>query len=255
MKPAAPCPARPAPGEARPGSGRHGRGRLGFVLLSSEETAGDDLRALIPADIGVFCTRTHLADPVTVRNLTAVGQDLARAAALLPPALDAIAYVCTSGSAVLGEEAVVRALQAGQPGTRAISLFACAVAAMRALAIRRPALATPYLDEVNRAEAAALAAAGFRVPAVRGLGIESGRDMCLVEPAAIVEMALAADRPEADGIFVSCSALRSVEAIEEIERRAGKPAVTSNQALVWRMLRLTGIEDRIEGCGRLLREL
>ena len=110
------------------------------------------------------------------------------------------------------------------------------------------------LEMVRVTEAAALAAAGLQVPAIRGLGIASGRDMCLVEPAAIVEMALAADRPEADGIFVSCSALRSVEAIEEIERRAGKPAVASNQALVWRMLRLTGIEDRIEGCGRLLRE-
>lgn len=246
--------ARPAP-SPRLGGGRHGRGRLGFVLLNSEETAGDDVRALVPDDVGVFCTRTRLADPVTVENLAAVGRDLAQAAALLPEALDAVAYVCTSGSAVLGEEAVARALRQGQPGTRALSLFACALVAMRALAIRRPVLATPYLDEVNRAEAEALAAEGFAVQGIRGLGIASGREMCLVEPDAIVELALAADRPQADGIFVSCSALRSVEVIGEIERRTGKPAVASNQALVWRMLRAIGVEDRIAGCGRLLREL
>ena len=246
--------ARPAP-SPRPVGGRHGRGRLGFVLLNSEETAGDDVRALVPDDVGVFCTRTRLADPVTVENLAAVGHDLARAAALLPEALDAVAYVCTSGSAVLGEEAVARALRRGQPGTRALSLFACALAAMRALAIHRPALATPYLDEVNRAEAEALAAEGVAVQSIRGLGIAGGREMCLVEPDAIVELALAADRPQADGIFVSCSALRSVEALDEIERRTGKPAVASNQALVWRMLRLIGVEDRLSGCGRLLREL
>ena len=248
------APARPSP-SPRLGGGRHPRGRLGFVLLGSEETAGDDLRALVPGDVGVFCTRTRLADPVTVENLAAVGYDLARAAALLPAALDAVAYVCTSGSAVLGEEAVAQALRQGQPGARAVSLFACAVAAMRALAIRRPALATPYLDEVNRAEARALAEEGFELQGVHGLGIGTGREMCLVEPDAILEMALAADRPQADGIFVSCSALRSVEAIKEIERRTGKPAVASNQALVWRMLRSIGVEDRIAGCGRLLREL
>jgi maleate isomerase len=46
--------------------------------------------------------------------------------------------------------------------------------------------------------------------------------------------------------------LRAAEAAERLERRLGKPVVTSNQALCWHLTRLTGIEARIAGYGALL---
>ncbi|HEY5598653.1 MAG TPA: hypothetical protein VIK47_07610, partial [Kiloniellales bacterium] len=48
-----------------------------------------------------------------------------------------------------------------------------------------------------------------------------------------------------------CTALRAAEVAGEIERRIGKPVVTSNQAGVWLTLRRAGIERPIEGHGRL----
>ena len=78
--------------------------------------------------------------------------------------------------------------------------------------------------------------------------------MVRVTPAFLAEMAGGLDRPDADAIFISCGALRSIEIIDELEARTGKPVVTSNQALAWHALRLAGIADRIEGHGRLLRE-
>ncbi|HXG53166.1 MAG TPA: hypothetical protein VNN77_17350 [candidate division Zixibacteria bacterium] len=36
--------------------------------------------------------------------------------------------------------------------------------------------------------------------------------------------------------------------------RRGLPVITSNQAGLWQALRLVGIEDRLPGPGRLLRE-
>jgi maleate isomerase len=42
--------------------------------------------------------------------------------------------------------------------------------------------------------------------------------------------------------------------IAEIEAKAGKPAICSNQAMIWDCLRLAGIDDRFEGYGRLLSE-
>jgi maleate cis-trans isomerase len=44
----------------------------------------------------------------------------------------------------------------------------------------------------------------------------------------------------------------SLDVIAEIETRAGKPAICSNQAMIWDCLRLAGIDDRFEGYGRLL---
>ena len=40
--------------------------------------------------------------------------------------------------------------------------------------------------------------------------------------------------------------------ISEIETLGGKPAVCSNQVMAWRMLRMAGIEDKVEDFGSLL---
>ena len=67
-------------------------------------------------------------------------------------------------------------------------------------------------------------------------------------------MGVPGDRPEAEAIFISCGALRTLDIIDELEEEVGKPVVTSNQAMLWDTLRLAGIEDRLEGYGRLFRE-
>lgn len=245
--------ARPCPSPGNGGEGRHARGRLGFILLNTEETADDDIRAMVPRDVGVFITRVRLADPVTVENLTAVAGDLGDAARLLPENLDAIAYVCTSGSIAAGEAAVERAIRSAQPETGALALVTCVVDALRHLGITRVAVGTPYLDDVNRMEAAFLEDRGFDVRSMRGLGIARGRDMTRVEPRDIVRLALDVCTSDCDGIFLSCTALRAVEVVDTIEERTGRPVVTSNQALVWRMLRQIGVHDSMAGPGRLFR--
>ncbi len=236
------------------GEGRHARGRLGFILLNTEETADDDIRAMVPPDVGVFVTRVRLADPVTVQNLAAVAGDLGDAARLLPENLDAIAYVCTSGSIAAGEAAVECAIREAQPETSPLALVTCVVDALRHLGISRVAVGTPYLDEVNRMEAAFLEGRGFDVCSMSGLGIARGRDMTRVDPHDIVRLALDVCTRDCDGIFLSCTALRAVEVVDAIEEQTGRSVVTSNQALVWRMLRQIGVHDSIAGPGRLFRQ-
>lgn len=244
----------PSPARTTHLASRHPRGRLGFVLLQTEETAEDDIRMVVPDDVGVFFTRSPIPDSTTVETLGSMAGDLGRAASILPPDLDAVAYVCTSGSVVIGEERVAAELAKGQPGAQTTSLVTCVVAALRAMGMRRPVVGTPYLDEINVMEADFLVERGFDLVGITGMQIESGRDMCSVDPDDLVAFALEIDRPEADGIFLSCTGLRTLEVADEIERRTGKPVVGSNQALVWRMLRMIGVDDRIDGYGRLFRE-
>ena len=58
---------------------------------------------------------------------------------------------------------------------------------------------------------------------------------------------------EAEALVVGCSALRACGPgfIDELEAAVGKPVVTSTQAFLWRMLRLAGVDDRIDGYGTL----
>jgi maleate isomerase len=235
-------------------AGSHPRAKIGYVLLATEQTVQDDVIRLRPPGVGIHFTRAAIADSITSESLAAQADLLADCAATLLPdgSLDVVCYACTSGSLVIGEERVFAELKRGAPGARPTSLISGVIRALKQLGARRIVVATPYLDEVNQREVDYLEQAGFEVISLCGLNLERDSDMVRVAPDFIAEFALAQDRVEADAIFVSCGALRTLDVIEEIETRAGKPAICSNQAMIWDCLRLAGIEDRFAGYGRLL---
>jgi maleate isomerase len=246
----------PAPESIQFDAGRHPRAKIGYVLLATEQTIPDDVVKLRPPGVGIHFTRAAIADSITSESLAAQADLLADCAANLLPdgSLDVVCYGCTSGSLVIGEERVFAELNRGAPNARATSLITGVIRALKALQVRRIVVATPYLDEVNQREVDYLEQAGFEVISICGLNLEKDSDMVRVAPDYITEFALAQDDAKADAIFISCGALRTLDVIGEIEARAGKPAICSNQAMIWDCLRLAGIEDRFEGYGRLLEE-
>ena len=242
--------------EVRFDEGRHPRAKIGYVLLATEQTIQDDVVRLRPDGVGVHFTRAAIPDSITSRTLAAQADLLADCAATLLPdgSLDVITYACTSGSLIIGEDRVFAELNTGAPNAKATSLITGVIRALRAVQARRVVVATPYLDEINARERAYLERAGFDVPVLEGLNIERDSDIVRVTPDFIAEFALSLDRPDADAIFVSCGALRTLDVLQDIEDRAGKPVIASNQAMIWDTLRLAGIDDTIQGYGRLLCE-
>jgi maleate isomerase len=236
--------------------GCHWRAKIGYVLLATEQTIQDDVMRLRPEGVGVHFARAWIPDSITNATLAAQADLLADASASLLPdgSLDVVCYACTSGSLVIGEERVHAELAKGNPRARPTSLIAGVIKALRALKARSIAVATPYLDEINGREAAYLTKAGFAVINIEGLNLERDSDMVRVEPDYLRAFAQSVDRPDADALFVSCGALRSLDIVDELERRVGKPVVVSNQAMIWDTLRLAGIGDRIDGYGRLFRD-
>ena len=61
------------------------------------------------------------------------------------------------------------------------------------------------------------------------------------------------EHPEIDTLIFGCPHWATIEAIEPLEREFGISVVTALQAIIWEGLRLSGIDDRIEGYGRLFR--
>ncbi len=236
--------------------GRHYRAKIGYVLLATEQTIQDDVMDHRPDGVGIHFARAAIPDSITSANLAAQAELLADCASTLLPEgqLDVVCYACTSGSLVIGEKRVFAELRKGQPSARPTSLITSVIRGLRAVRARRIVVATPYLKEINMQEAAYLQRAGFEVLSIAGLDLERDTDMVRVAPDFIAEFALAQNRDDADAIFVSCGALRTLDVIEEIEGGAGKPVISSNQAMIWDTLRMAGIHDRIRGCGRLLCE-
>ena len=237
-------------------AGRHHRAKLGFVLLSMEQTVESDMYRMAPHGVGVHFTRAPMPNQVTAANLASMIDGLADAAALLAPeaGLDVVCYACTSGSVVMGEANVRAELTRGNPNARPTTLVSGVFAALDVFEARRVVVATPYLDEVNAIEADYMTDLGYEVLDIAGLNITDDADMVRVTPEYIRDFAISVDRPDAEAIFVSCGALRTLDVVDEIERATGKPVVASNQAMMWHCLRLAGVDDQLDGYGRLLRE-
>jgi maleate isomerase len=234
--------------------GRHPRAKLGFVLLATEQTVQDDVLSMRPKGVGVHFARAAIPDSITRETLAAQADLLADCAATLLPdgSLDVVSYACTSGSLVIGEQRVFAELQKGAPGAVASSIITGVIRALRAVGAKRIVVATPYLDEVNTAEKRYLEQSGFEVLDIQGLNLERDSDMVRVTPDFIADFAVSLDRPDADAVFVSCGALRTLDVVARIERQIGKPVICSNQAMMWDALRQAGIDDKIAGFGQLL---
>ena len=127
------------------------------------------------------------------------------------------------------------------------------VRALRALGIRRVAVATSYIDELNDRLVDYLTHADFEVTAIRGLSITGVKEVGEVTPAALFalsESVHAAD-PSADGIFISCGGLLTLDVLKPLEDKLGKPATSSSPAGFWDVVRLAGIDPSSPGFGRL----
>jgi arylmalonate decarboxylase len=127
------------------------------------------------------------------------------------------------------------------------------VEALRALGVRRVAVATAYIDEVNARLRRFLADSGFEVLALEGLGIDVvGGAGSVSEPAlvALGERVFAA-APGADGILISCGGLRTLGVTVPLETACGVPVVSSTPAAFWAAVRLVGHSGQAPGYGRL----
>ena len=213
-----------------------------------------DFYGMAPEGVSVHTARMRL-DEVTPDGLIRMADDAEKGAALLATAgVDVIVYGCTTGSLVGGvkwEESLVRSIHENT-GVRAMSTSGAVVEALRALSARRVGVATPYTDVLNRLETEFLEDHGFQVAAIEGLGLVNNLEIGRVERG-VIEGLVEAVAGEADTIFVSCTNLPALNLIDGLERRHGRPVVTSNQASLWAALRDSGVKE-ITGYGELLRD-
>ena len=241
------------PREVHYDRGTNWRAQLGFIVISTDLVMEENIARLAPEGVGTSVTRLKTATECNVESLTAHIDGMAEAASILQPGAppDVVCYACTSGSIVIGEERVMSEIQRGAPWAEPATLVTGVVNALRSLEARKLVVATPYLDEINVMEAEYLVDRGFDVLDIQGLNVEDGEAMGRITRECLRDFALSIDRPDADAIFFSCGGIRTIDVVQEIEDAAGKPVVSSNQAMMWDCLRRAGIADRIEGYGRL----
>lgn len=228
--------------------------RVGLIALATDHTSEVDFRRMVASErIGVYVARIPYANPTTPENLRKMQPSLSAGAALTLPdePLDAICYSCTSASVVIGDAEIEAAIQAAKPGAPVVTPPMAGMRGLNAFGVKRISILTPYTVETSRPMAAYFAAHGFDIQSFTCLGFEDDREMARIMPASLVEMARKVMHPQADALFVSCTALRAALAVPGMEEAIGRPVVTSNQASAWNCVRLCGDDTPRPEFGRL----
>jgi arylmalonate decarboxylase len=180
---------------------------------------------------------------------------LDRARELRAAGADVISLMGTSISFYRGPAFTesMRQAMAEATGVPCTTMSHAIVAALRQLGIRRVAVATSYIDELNDKLVAYLTSAGFKVTAIEGMSIVGVQEVGEVSTEALVRLSkkVFARDPSADGIFISCGGLLTLPAIRRLESELRVPVTASSPAGFWDVVRLAGADARSPDCGRL----
>ncbi|APU14385.1 MULTISPECIES: Asp/Glu racemase [Actinoalloteichus] len=201
----------------------------------------------VPDQVTLHMTRVpYVPVPVTVEMAAMISDEQAVHGAtrdLLTPEPKVVAYACTSGSFVngsLGEHALTTImLEAGAPA--AVTTSGALVEALRVLGVGKVAIATPYIGAINDRLSTFLGEYDIEAVSCQGLGLLG--QIWKVSYQEVMEIVRAADRPEAEAMFVSCTNLPTYDIIPLLERALGKPVLTANQVTMWGALRLLNRES------------
>jgi maleate cis-trans isomerase len=232
------------------------RAKIGRISPSPETVGCEEWRRALPEGVCLVETRTLLHD-VTVEGLAETVKQVERAALELASA--EVDVILQAGTAIaffrgFGHDQDLSRRITAATGIKATTSLTAVVEALRVLGIKRPAIATSYLADIDTRLVDVLRQSGFEVAAIRGMGLKRSIDMGKIMPEETYRLAreVARSAIDADGIFISCGNLRSFEAIEGLESETGLPVVTSNQAGLWQTLRMVGISEQLPHLGQLL---
>lgn len=230
------------------------RARIGLLALATDLNSETDLRRMLPPEVGLYSNRVRHANPMSLESLRQVAADLPRAGGDLLPGieLDVVVYGCTSGTIAMGETETLALLARARASRCQTTPVTASLAALAHLGARRVSILTPYRAPVNQALGEYYASRGLDVLNVSGLDMDDDYAMTALSPEQIVAAGLKAMAPEADALFISCTALRASLAVERLEAALDRAVVTSNQAIVWHALKLTGY-PATSAPGRLFR--
>jgi maleate isomerase len=232
-----------------------GRAAIGLVVLATDHTIEHEWRELLKQDGVAFYESRVLNSPdITPERLVEMEARIASAVAMILPAerIDVVAFGCTSASMVIGEENVFDRIHEARPGVACTTPITAALAALRALGVRRVGLLTPYVRAINDYMREYIEARGVGVTRMASYEHANDNEVARIDAASLrTGVERLAQYPDVEAVFVSCTSLRVAALIPELEASTGTPVISSNFAMAWHALRLAGVRDSEPQLGRL----
>jgi len=233
-----------------------GRAKIGVIVPFSNTNLEPDMAMLRPLGVSIHTARAGgydldaVPDSEQMRKFAEAGLDevLDSLCAARP---DVILYGCTSATLSMGpdyDREFCARIEA-RAGVPAVTAAGALVEALDALDARTIGFCSPYTEELNREAAAFLGACGRQVIASAYVGSDLGNyGQSGLTPPDVLALGRRAAHTRAEAIVMSCTDMRAVEVIEELEAETGIPVVTSNQAMMLAAIARLGLSGaRVPG--------
>ena len=237
---------------------------LGVIAPSTNTVVQPDMERMRPEGVTNHFSRIFVEDPLALSN-----EDfIAGTTKIAESTLDAVASVmtCKPDYLVLGMSAVT--FYGGVEGARAwkkqVEDFAgvgastgaeSVAAALKAYGnVKTVSFVSPYYPVANAEVRRFLEESGFEVKKDIPLQCKRWTDIAKVTPETLDGVIAELDDDDVDAIVQVGTNLSMVDIAAKYEAKLAKPVIAINTATYWHGLRACGIEDKIEGLGRLLAE-
>lgn len=237
---------------------------LGVIAPSTNTTVQPDMERMRPEGVTNHFSRIFVEDPVALNN-----EDfIAGTTAIAENTMDAVRSVmtCRPDYLILGMSAITfyggvqgsldfKKQVEDVAGIGASTGAESIAAALKAYGnVKTVSFVSPYYPVANAEVRRFLEESGFSV--VRDVPLECKRwtDIAKVTPQRLREVIDHLDGPDVDAIVQVGTNLSMVSLAAEKEATLGKPVIAINTATYWHGLRACGIDDRVQGLGRLLSE-
>lgn len=244
-------------------SGRRKQHRLGVLVPFTNSNLEQDLNLLTLAGVSTHVTRMggYSADEIPDETqMSEMGN------ASIDPCLDLLAgvkpdvvlYGCTSATLTNGsafDRDLARKIRESS-GAACVTAAGALGNAIKALGVKNIAFASPYVPAINDDAIAFLESNDISTVSRADVdGILDNEGQGDLTPVEVAALARRADSLDAEAIVLSCTDMRSVEVIAELERDLGKPVLTSNQAMIFQAAQILGKKTGPNGYGVLFNRL
>ena len=230
--------------------------RIGVITLSTDFTIEQDFRKIchsLPIDI--FFNRIPFINPLNHENYLKMAEHIPEVSEQILPGekIDVIAYGCTSGTIAIGEEHISSQVQKSKPEAKVTTPITAALKAFKKLNLKNIAVLTPYPKDVNVTVFDYLSKNHLIVDSFNSFNLNYDSEIAQVSLESLKENIGNINLEKVDGLFVSCTALKIVDILDEVEKKFNTTIISSNQAIIWDCLRLLNIDTYVPGYGKLFK--
>ena len=228
--------------------------RIGLIALASDFIIEKDFADVIKdKDIDFFVNRIECYNPLSKENLVKMSDKVTDVTKNILPDenIDCVVYGCTSGTIAVGYDTIEKKVKKAKPKAKITTPSTAAIKALKRLNIKKIAIFTPYIKKLNDEILDYFSRQGFDVITNTYLDIAADYDIGKVDQNFLFEILSKIEIKKADALFISCTALPVLNIIDRLEKKLGKPVITSNQSLIWDTLECIGMNENILGFGKL----